>query len=167
MSGFIEWLEDSSAGNSRVRAVLRRSLAFEPGAFPGAYPYVEPFLKGEGFEWRRKAYYLTAGLWAHHWREGRNGVPTSVGKACAHYKTASKSESTELRFINLLDADMDQLPYRLRQMVALLKDQNLDFEDLLKSILDWNNDQKKAQNAWARDFYRNLDGNNTKERTAK
>lgn len=163
MSGFIEWLEKLNAEDAKVRAVLRRSLAFDPGAFVPAYPYVEPFLKGEDNSWRRETFYLVAGLWATHWREGRSGTPMSFGRASAAYQSASGSTSTEHRFINLLDADRDQLPYRLRQMTALLKEQAIDFDDLLKGLLYWNDDQKRTQNAWARDFYRNLE-NGTKTR---
>ena len=73
--------------------------------------------------------------------------------------------STEKRFITLLDADPDELPHRLRQMVALLKDCNLDFEALLAGLLSWNNDRKRTQNQWARDFYRNLTHENETETT--
>lgn len=156
MSGVIAWLEGLNEKDSRVRAVLRRSLAFDPGAFPPAYPYVEPFLKDETNSWRREMHYLVAGLWAAHWREGRTGQPMPLGKACAVYQTATGSMSTERRFITLLDADQDQLPHRLRQMVALLKEQAVDFEALLKGLMWWNDDQKRTQNTWARDFYRNL-----------
>ena len=79
-----------------------------------------------------------------------------LGEACAAYQAASGSMSTEHRFINLLDADSDQLPHRLRQMIALLKDHPIDFEALLKGLLYWNDDQKRSQNAWARDFYRTM-----------
>lgn len=156
MSGFIEWLESLNAKDTKVRAVLRQSLAFDPGAFVPAYPYVEPFLKGEDNPWRREMLYLVAGLWAAHWREGRNGAPLPIGKACATHQVASGSTNTERRFINLLDADRDQLPHRLRQMIALLKEQVIDFDALLKGLLYWNDDQKRTQNAWARDFYRTL-----------
>ena len=154
MSGFIEWLEKLNEKDTKVRAVLRRSLTFEAGRYVPAYPYVEPFLKDEDQPWRREIYYLVAGLWAAHWREGRASLPIKIGKACAMHQKASGSSSTEGRFINLLDADSDQLPYRLRQMIALLKDQTIDFEDLVKGLLYWNDDRKRTQNTWARDFYR-------------
>ncbi len=156
MSGFIEWMEDMNAKDTRVRAVLRRSLAFDPAEFPSAYPYVEPFVKDDDNTWRRKILYLLAGLWAAHWREGRTEGRISIGEACATHQLASRSTSTERRFINLLDADPDQLPNRLRQVIALLNDQNIDFEAMLKGLLYWNNHQKLTQNAWARDFYRIL-----------
>ena len=156
MNGFIEWLEGLNEKDTKVRAVLRRSLAFEPGEFVQAYPYVEPFLKGEDGFWRRDVLYLVAGLWAVHWREDQRGQPVSIGKACAAHQAASGSTSTERRFITLLDSDPDQLPNRLRQMVTLLKEQAIDFNDLLKGLLSWNDDRKRTQNAWARDFYRTL-----------
>jgi CRISPR system Cascade subunit CasB len=156
MNGFIEWLEGLNEKDTRVRAVLRRSLSFDPGKFAPAYPYVEPFVKDEDNSFRREMFYLVAGLWAAHWRESQGRQPMSLGKACAAYQKASGSMSTERRFISLLDADSDQLPHRLRQMIALLKEQAIDFGSLLKGLLYWSDDQKHTQNAWARDFYRNL-----------
>lgn len=156
MNGFIQWLEGLNEKDTRVRAVLRRSLAFDPGAFVPAYPYVEPFLKGEDNFWRREMLYLVAGLWAAHWREEQRGQLVPIGKACAAHQLASGSTSTECRFITLLDSDSDQLPNRLRQMIALLNDQSIDFNDLLNGLLYWNDDLKRTQNAWARDFYRTL-----------
>lgn len=156
MSGFIEWLEDLNSRDTKVRAVLRRSLAFEPGTFPAAYPYVEPFVKDAGDGWQREIHYLVAALWAMHWREGRGADSVNIGKACAAHSEQSKSTSIERRFVSLLDADRDQLPYRLRQLVALLKDQPIDFDALLKGLKYWNDERKGTQNGWARDFYRHV-----------
>lgn len=156
MSRFIEMLEGLNEKDTKVRAELRRSLTFDSGRYFKAFPYVEPFVKDEGNSWRREMHYLVAGLWAAHWREDQRGQLVPIGKACAAHQLASGSTSTERRFITLLDADPDQLPNRLRQMAALLKEQAIDFDDLLKGLLYWNDDQKRTQNAWARDFYRNL-----------
>jgi CRISPR system Cascade subunit CasB len=163
MNGFIEWLESLNKQDSKVRAILRRSLSFEPGEFVPAFPYVEPFVKDEKNFWRRKIYYLIAAVWAEHWREGRTTATLPIGKACAAYQRESGSSSTERRFINLLDADLDQLPNRLRQIVALLKEYSIDFDALLKGLLYWNDDQKRTQNNWARDFYRNIENETEKE----
>jgi CRISPR system Cascade subunit CasB len=157
MSGFIEWLEELNRKDTRVRAVLRRSLSFAPGVYSSAYPYVEPFLKNEADNsWRRQVHYLVAGLWASHWYEGVQGNPDTLAKACfGHYQAQGSSPSVERRFITLLDADQDQLPYRLRQMVTLLKDYPLDFGVLLRDLLSWTSEKKWTQNRWAQDFYRN------------
>lgn len=157
MSGFIDSLESRNTNDTRVRATLRRSLSFALGAFVPAFPFVEPFVKEAGLGWRREAHYLVAGLWAAHWREGAKGQAMPIGRACATHQSATGSTSTERRFMNMLDADTDQLPHRLRQMIALLKDQAIDFDALLKGLLYWNDDEKRTQNAWARDFYRCLD----------
>ena len=177
MSGFIEWLEGMNEKDTKVRAVLRRSLAFDPGTYIQAIPYVEPFVKNEDKSWPREMHYLVAGLWAAHWREDRPGAPMPIGKACAVFdsekrKTRSKDDrqrltSTEKRFVTLLDADRDQLPYRLRQMIALLKEQPIDFDALLKDLLKWNDDQKPTQNAWARSFYRNMNQETETESTSQ
>lgn len=156
MSAFIKWLEELNKNDTKVRAVLRRSLAFDPGTFVPAFPYIEPFVKNEGDSWRRQVHYLVAGLWAVHWRDGQTGEPMALGKACAAYQTASGSLGTERRFVTMLDSDADQLPHRLRQIVALLKDYSIDFQRLLSGLTYWSEDQKRTQTAWARDFYRNL-----------
>jgi len=166
MSSFIEWLEGISKKDPKLRAVLRRSLAFKPGEYALAYPYVEPFIRDQDSLWRRKVHYLVAGLWSAHWREGRTEAPMSLGKACAVLDNRKRKEisqndrqkisSIETRFITLLDADRDQLPNRLRQIFSLLKDQTIDFDDLLKRLMYWNDYQKVAQNRWARDFYRGM-----------
>jgi CRISPR system Cascade subunit CasB len=166
MNGFIEWLEGLNEKDTKVRAVLRRSLSFDPGKYAPAYPFVEPFIKEEDNSWRREMLYLVASLWAAHWREGRSGPPMSIGKACATYQKTSGSTSTERRFITLLDADSDQMPHRLRQMIALLKEQPIDFESLLKGLLYWNDEQRRTQNTWARDFYRHLEKEMAKESAA-
>lgn len=154
MSGFIEWLEGLSERDTRVRATLRRSLSFDPGSFPAAYPYVEPFLKDEDGPWRRKVHYLVAGLWAqHHWDGSPRGH--SLGAACAAFAASREGSSTERRFIAVLDADHDQLPHRLRQMVALLEEIPLDWSNLLRDLLGWSVPDKPVQNRWAREFYRN------------
>ncbi len=156
MSGLIAWLEQLNETDSKARAVLRRSLAFDPGQHIPAFPYVEPFLKGVEEGWRRDVHYLVAALWAAHWREGRAGAVSSLARACATHQIKSGSASTERRFISLLDADREQLPHRLRQMVALLREHPIDFDALLNDLLRWNQEDKRSQNAWARDFYRAL-----------
>jgi CRISPR system Cascade subunit CasB len=155
MSAFIESLEEMAQKESRVRAVLKRSLAFEPGTYPRAFPYVENRLGGDD-GWKRCAYYLTAGLWALSRAE--TGAKQSLSSAFKEfYFKNDKSSSVEKRFITLLDSDQDQLAHRMRQAVSLLKDFPIDFDDLLKDLLSWNHPEKWVQRRWAKDFYNGQD----------
>ncbi len=148
---FFQYLAMLCGSDHAVGACLRRSLSFPPGEWPRAFPYVEPFVAREerdGF--RRRMFYLAAGVWAAA-RE-RSGK-ASFGKAIRGYKDRMQSDSIEKRFITLLDSDGDQLPNRLRQMCALLKDDPVNFPLLLDGLLHWNMAGKKTQWRWARDFY--------------
>lgn len=169
MSTLVEELTQRAEKESKVRAVLKRSLAFDPGAYPSAFPYVEHRLKNEDGEWKRKVYYLVAGLWAMHWRDRGVTVPIPIEKAAAlcdfekrrKFKLdRRKLTSTESRFIALIDSDSEQLPYRLRQMVALLKEYEIDFNKLSKDLLSWNDPDKFVQIRWAREFYNQAAGEN-------
>jgi CRISPR system Cascade subunit CasB len=154
MSTLIEMLEEMAKKESKVRAVLKRSLSFDPGTYPPAFPYIERRLDVDDGQWKRTVYYLVAGLWALHFREGR-GAGQSLPSACnSLYETNDKSPSIEKRFIALLDADEGQLAYRLRQMIALLKEYAIDFDLLCKDLLSWNHADKFVQIRWARAFYR-------------
>lgn len=157
MTGFIEWLEEMAKENSKIRAVLRRSLTSDPGTCIDAFPYVERFLKQDAGNWYREMHYLVAGLWASHWKEDRPPEKQPIEKACAaHMRSSKGSESFEKRFISTLDADPSQLAYRLRQLVSLLKEYPLDFSKLLNDLLRWKMEKKSVQIEWARCFYRAL-----------
>jgi CRISPR system Cascade subunit CasB len=154
MSTFIEMLEEMAARDSKVRAVLKRSLSFEPGTYPPAFPFVETRLGAECSYWKRAAYYLVAGLWALQKKDGqktKQTLPTACGSL---YLASDNSPSTEKRFVALLDSDEEQLPNRLRRMVSLLKEHMIDFDALLSDIVSWNNPKRVVQVKWAREFYR-------------
>jgi CRISPR system Cascade subunit CasB len=144
---FIKHLSELDRG---ARAELRRSLSFEPGQHVPAFRYVERFASDDG--WRRNAYYLTAGLYALHPEDagGRN-----FGGSVADLQRIHQSDSTETRFLALLDADPDQLPYRLRQMVSLVKSQSVsvNWSQLLDDLFWWGHPERRVQRRWARAFY--------------
>lgn len=157
MSTIIEYLEVLAEKDPKVRAVLKRSLAFNPGSYPPAFPYVEHRLSNED-GWKRTVFYLVAGLWAFH--GGGHGQGKKFTSACKeHYLKKDKSSSFEKRFIALLDADEGQLPHRLRQMIALLKDYSFDFGALLNDLLWWSHPDRWVQIKWAKEFYKDADIN--------
>ena len=154
MTGIVEWLEKVNQQDTRLKAELKRSIAFVPGTYPRAFPYIEPWTSSRKLgENQRSTYYLIAGLWAIHWREGFHSPGVSLGKACLAYKSEKSASSMDIRFTNLLEADEKQLPNRLRQMIGLLKDINVDFELLLSDVLSWTTDDKRVQIRWAREYF--------------
>lgn len=88
------------------------------------------------------------------------GYRRTLGHAIAQlYLARDQSKSIEQRFITLLDADEEQLPYRLRQMMQLLKSEDgiqIYWSELLRDLLAWNYEGKPVQQKWARAFYRTV-----------
>ncbi|WP_394649557.1 type I-E CRISPR-associated protein Cse2/CasB [uncultured Deinococcus sp.] len=74
------------------------------------------------------------------------------------YLAQDQRPSTEKRFLALLDADTDALPYALRQAVTLLHagDHTPDWVQLLRDVNLWDHDEygDEVRRRWARDFYR-------------
>lgn len=145
---FIGYLESLDPGG---RAVLRRSLAFPPGSWPRAYPYVEPFVRGR-HSWDRKAAYLVAGLNATSRAATASG---NMGETAARLRDITGSGSIEARFIALLDADADELPHRLRQMVTLMSGHGIapNWTTLRHDLERWTHPDHYVQQRWARSFY--------------
>ncbi len=150
-------LKDSDRG---ALAHLKRSLGFDPGAYPRAYPYVERFVGAEKHaeDPYRRAMYLTAGLFAMH-PEHREKL--SFATALGRVGHARESGSFENRFIALLGAEPDGLPTLLRQCVSLLAadGQGCDYvsllDDLARWLDPWNLEGRdRLRQRWARDFYR-------------
>lgn len=154
-------LAQRAEADTAVLAVLRRSLAYEPGLYPPAFPYVEPLTYGQG-EWQRRATYLAAACWAKGQRaDPAEPKPAGIGLATALRKLredpqkSQAGESLTKRFTTLLDADPDELPWRLRQITSLLNaaDLAIDWPALLNDLWRWNLSSRSVQVNWARQFW--------------
>lgn len=160
--GFIENLQQLVAEDRGARATLRRSLSFDPGAYPPVYPYVERFVGAERLadDSFRLALYVVAGLFALHPTQ----VNCSFSSSLAKLMLKRESGSIEKRFIALLGADAENLAVYLRQLVSLLAadDLGFDYERLLDDLITLLNPRLDPErrddirSRWARDFYRSL-----------
>ncbi len=172
-TAFVQHLQRLHEQDRGALATLRHSLAFAPGGYPKAFPYVERFV---GKDWhehdaRRLARYALAGLFAAH--PVRH--PRSLAAALGHLVRDKQRPSLELRFIALLEADADGVMNHLRQAMSLLAADGvgLDHAGLLHD-LGIALDERAAPEArdrlkrrWARDFYRALqDERNSLEQAA-
>lgn len=55
--------------------------------------------------------------------------------------------------------DEEQLPYRIRQMVRLLKSEEgipIYWSELVRDLLAWDYERRPVQQKWARAFYRTV-----------
>lgn len=157
---FITHLDALKERDRGAFAHLKRSLAFSPGAYPPAYPYVERFVgpdKHAEDPWR-KAMYLAAGLFALNPQQ-LAGV--SFASAFGKLGRARESSSIEQRFIALLGAEAESLPNLLRQATSLLSTDGLgcDYAALLTDLARWLHpldldNRDRLRQRWARDFYR-------------
>jgi len=163
---FIAHLEGLRARDRGALAALRHSLAFDPGCYPKAFPYVERFAGAAAHERdaRRLALYLVAGLYARHPQHQPGQSFAAAFGDLLHRRSKPKepNKSIEGRFVALLGADAENLHEYLRQAISLLAAENigLNYARLLDDLTLWLNpgidparrDQKRQ--SWARDFYR-------------
>lgn len=159
-NAFITYLHELALRDRGAVAKLRRSLAFAPGAYPGAYPWVERFVgtdRHANDPWRR-ALYLVAGLFALH---PAQRADTSFATAFGRVARNRESASIEQRFVTLLSADTDEIAQRLRQAVTLLAadGSGCDYAALLEDLSRWMDPfapeaRDRIRQRWARDFYR-------------
>jgi len=130
-------------------ADLRSGLGKEPGQMASVHKHVVPYLPEKRYDDRW--YYVMAtlfGLFPKH------QVGRSLGTAFRSLR--SESDSTDARFIALLNAHSDDLDEHLRHTISLLKAnyQPLDWFRLFSDLMQWDHPEGHVQLSWARDFYR-------------
>jgi len=157
---FIDYLQAIKDRDRGALAILRHSLAFEPGAYPPAFPYVERFAGAAAHERdaRRLALYAVGGLFARHSMQDAQSLAASLGALMRR----RESPSVEKRFIALLGADAENIFDYLSQAISLLAADNIgcDYARLLDDLTRWMNpaadpdERDRLRQRWARDFYR-------------
>ncbi len=144
-------------GSERARLARLRTAVGRRGVDPLAYREVGDALRdvpvGE-----RDTYLLVASLFALH--AGKSDRPwliakdATLGASCRQARRGG-SVSMDLRFAALLDARRADLPFRLRQTVALLaaQDVGVRYDRLLRDLLAWDEPGRDVQRRWAADYW--------------
>ncbi|OIP29858.1 MAG: type I-E CRISPR-associated protein Cse2/CasB [Deltaproteobacteria bacterium CG2_30_63_29] len=153
---FFKQLERIHREDDRAaRATMRKAFQQKGFEDPGIYPYVFPYLGATRSKEDEDAYLMVAALFAMHPSVPTAGV--SLGKAMRRVAGARESESIEGRFVALLRARFEDLPYHLRNAVSLIRATDdsvqLNYEALLKHLRHWSNPSGWVQLEWARDFW--------------
>lgn len=135
-------------------AVLRRGLTGHAGARVAMARHVEPYLGAEPQSWTRQSGYQVAALYAQH-PEHRPGLTFAEALRILHRKQ-DESEALPKRFMAILEADAEDLPIHLRHTMSLLAaaGQGLDFAQLRKDLSWWGHPNRRVQERWAQDFWR-------------
>jgi CRISPR system Cascade subunit CasB len=99
---------------------------------------------------------LAAGLFA--WVKGacaHTEDNVSFGAAFGAELTADEKQQREKRFIDLLDTDKDELPYKLRQAITLISREGteLNWALLITHLRHWAHEDRWVQKQWARDYW--------------
>ncbi|XXX78029.1 type I-E CRISPR-associated protein Cse2/CasB [Sorangium sp. So ce134] len=148
--------EDEDRG---ALAALRRSLQDRTGMAAAACPYVVPSLPPSEDLYRDRAFFLVGALFALHPDPGGEGV--SLGDAFRAINADQEgpgtgdNESLRRRFVALLDADAEDLPNHLRHAVSLARSKGkpLDWDRLLRDVLEWRGESRRVQRRLAREFW--------------
>jgi CRISPR system Cascade subunit CasB len=122
------------------------------------HPYVAPFTQRLSRK-QEDAYYLIAALFGLYpgesWASSEGRLRTNLGASLRWFASASNSESVERRFVALLNAHTDDLSEHLRQIISLLKSQDIpvDWRQLLHNVINWDDDDRIVQRYWSKAFW--------------
>lgn len=97
------------------------------------------------------AYFMIATLYPLA-QEGEKG---DFGMSLHRTRTKDNAPGLDRRVQALLDADLAQLPFRLRQAVHFIQSnrRKINWSRLLDDLLAWNHPDKIVQQRWARSYY--------------
>jgi CRISPR system Cascade subunit CasB len=148
--GFLESLRDNE--DRGALAALRRGLGKPPGTVPAMHPLVVPRLPPGANRREEDLYYLVASLFAYHDQPRAQG---NLGVSFRRVKDAAERDSTERRFVALLNCHRDDLPGHLRQVVGLAKSKDVpvDYRQLLTDLRYWDHPDRFVQRNWADGFW--------------
>lgn len=165
-SRFIGYLKGLEKRQDRAAlANLRRGLGKPPKTAMEMFPYLGRFLSHDTKPNYENTVFIVAALFAYYPDAKHTGG--NLGASLRELK--ENSDSIEKRFVALLNAEAEDLPYYLRQIIGLLKsnDVAVNWERLFKDIQSWNSDRRFVQQKWAEQFWGNYIGKNQDNQNSK
>ncbi len=147
---FMDRLADLDAGErARLKRNAGKTLAeARDTALALFYRLIPPGVP----ETQEEIYFLVATLYPLA-ESGKNG---NLGDALRRARMMAASEEGLDRHVEvLLDADAEQLPFRLRQAIHYLASSRVpvNWPQLLEDLLNWNHPRRFVQRAWARAYF--------------
>lgn len=161
-SRFIGYLKglNKPPQNRAALAHLRRGLGKPPKTAMEMFPYLGRFLSHDTKPNYENTVFIIAALFAYY----PDAKHTSGNLGASLRELTESSDSIEKRFVALLNAETEDLPYYLRQIIGLLKsnDIGVNWEKLFFGVQNWKNENLKEtiQSQWAKQFWGNFTGKN-------
>lgn len=145
---FISRLERLDASG---RARLKRSVGRPPGEAREALGLFYSLLPPGVPEPQEADYFLLATLYPLADGAGQG----DLGAALRRARGSANAKGLDRRITSLLDADREQLPFRLRQAVQYLRSRRVrvNWPALLQDILLWTHPERTVQRRWARSYF--------------
>lgn len=144
--------DGTRADLARLRRCAGRSVAECPEVFQLFYRLLPYPVRGDDREEER--YFLVATLFALNPRSSNVRDFGATMSVVASSRSGGR-EGVDRRMAVLLDAPLDDLRFRLRQVVALAAstDIGINWRSLLGDLLWWDHPARRVQRRWARSYF--------------
>lgn len=150
-------LADPKNPNRAALAHLRRGLCGPPDFTLARVGWLFRAIPDEREDRALDSAILAAGLFA--WVKGAcpQNDGANFGRAFGSGLSEDDKTQREKRFTDLLDTDIEDLPYKLRQAVTLIARNNvgLDWVMLIQDLIHWNHPDRPVHKKWASGFWSN------------
>jgi CRISPR system Cascade subunit CasB len=157
-SGFIARLEKTDAGDrARLKRNAGKTIAEAHEAMGLFYGLLPPGVS----HYQEEVYFLVATLFPL----AEGGGKGDFGNHLVIAQNSKNSKGLDRRVEILLDADLNQLHFRLRQSVHFLQScrVHVNWVQLLDDLLQWNHPDRFIQQRWARSYFGSLSNDQKKE----
>jgi CRISPR type I-E-associated protein CasB/Cse2 len=137
------------------RARLRRNAGNTLGEGRRVLGLFYRILPAQTPEWMHERCFLVATLFPN----ADSSNDRNFGASLRRVRTEQTGPALDRRFAVLLDADLGQLPFRLRQMVRLVHARRggINWLQLLRDLSDWNRYDPRVQKQWAMAYFGGLE----------
>lgn len=148
LAQFVAALRKLDAGD---RARLKRNAGRPLSEAQDATALFYRILPGSVPQSQEEVYFLIATLFPLADEGGEGNLGATLRKT----QSEKNRKGLDRRLEVLLDADLDQLSFRLRQTVHFVQSNRVrvNWVGLLKDLLSWNHPDRFVQQSWARSYY--------------
>lgn len=150
---FIKRLDELDVG---ARAQLRRNAGMSLAEGSSALGLFYRLLPHGVGEYQQEKYFLVATLFplceSADWD---GGGPRDLGATLKRARSDNNGNGLDRRMEALLEADSDQLRFRLRQAIRFARSTrvSVDWYQLLRDVLRWDHPNKYVQRRWAESYF--------------